>query len=395
MRRTLVVAALLAARTAAAQTVLVTEEFENTNFASRGWYDVSGGTLSTVEHIPGSAASYQCRFAPGATGCSGGGPGRHAFTATDSVYLSLHIKHSSSWVGSGKPYHPHMFHFMTDQNTAYVGPAYTRLTTYIEENQGYPQLVMQDGQNIAESKIGQNLIGVTEQRSVAGCNGVPVNIGYSSVDCYPSGAGTHMNGVAWKGPSAVFFSAAKTDWHLVEAFFKLNTISGGVGQPDGIVQYWRDGQLLIDHQNVILRTGQHPTMKFNQFLVAPYIGDGSPVDQTVWIDRLTVATGRPGSPAKDSGPPAKDAAVTKKDAGPLPSKDATASANESGPAQGDSGRGDAAPRDVAPRDSVQSGEAGRRLSEGCGCSARSGGAATNPGILIVAICLFLMRRRRS
>jgi hypothetical protein len=37
-------------------------------------------------------------------------------------------------------------------------------------------------------------------------------------------------------------------------------------------------------------------MKFNQFLLAPHIGDGSPVDQAFWIDELQVATGRPASP---------------------------------------------------------------------------------------------------
>src|SRR2546425_8913290 len=32
--------------------------------------------------------------------------------------------------------------------------------------------------------------------------------------------------------------------------------------------------------DVLLRTGAHPTMKFNQFMIAPYIGDGSPVDRS-------------------------------------------------------------------------------------------------------------------
>jgi hypothetical protein len=50
---------------------------------------------------------------------------------------------------------------------------------------------------------------------------------------------------------------------------------------------------LIDHGNIIMRTGSHPAMRFNQFLIAPYIGDGSPVDQTIWFDGLTVATNRP------------------------------------------------------------------------------------------------------
>ena len=34
-------------------------------------------------------------------------------------------------------------------------------------------------------------------------------------------------------------------------------------------------------------------MQFNQFLLTPYIGDGSPVDQYMWVDDLVVATSRP------------------------------------------------------------------------------------------------------
>jgi hypothetical protein len=237
VRWTTLLTAIVVSSVARAQTVFVTEPFENTSFASRGWYDTSGGRLSTTEHLPGSTASYECHFAAGATGCSGGTPGRLLFSATDSVYLSFHVKHSQSWVGSGHPYHPHMFYFLTDQNDAYVGPAYTHLTAYIEENQGYPQLAIQDGQNIDESKIGQNLIGVTESRSVAGCNGVASNIGADSVDCYIASGSTHWNGVVWKGTSPSTFDASKTSWHKVEAYFRLNSVSNGIGQADGIVQY--------------------------------------------------------------------------------------------------------------------------------------------------------------
>ena len=62
---------------------------------------------------------------------------------------------------------------------------------------------------------------------------------------------------------------------------------------NGIVRYWFDGRLVLEHTNVLFRTGAHPTMRFNQLLIAPYIGDGSPVDQTMWVDDLTVATARP------------------------------------------------------------------------------------------------------
>jgi hypothetical protein len=44
---------------------------------------------------------------------------------------------------------------------------------------------------------------------------------------------------------------------------------------------------------VQFRTGANPTLLFNQFLIAPYIGAGSPADQYLWVANLTVATGKP------------------------------------------------------------------------------------------------------
>jgi len=43
----------------------------------------------------------------------------------------------------------------------------------------------------------------------------------------------------------------------------------------------------------MLRTGARPTLSFAQFVIGPYIGVGSPVDQYMWIDNLTIATKHP------------------------------------------------------------------------------------------------------
>ena len=83
----------------------------------------------------------------------------------------------------------------------------------------------------------------------------------------------------------------KANWNFVEAYFQMNTVVNGVGQANGVMQYWFNGQLLIDRHDVLFRTAQHSTMRFNQFVIAPYIGDGSPVAQTMWVDDLVVATG--------------------------------------------------------------------------------------------------------
>jgi hypothetical protein len=239
----------------------------------------------------------------GSTKCVGGTPSRHLFQSTDSVYLSFYIKHSASWVGSGKPYHPHMFHFLTNLDPAYAGPAYTHLTAYVEELGGFPQLVVQDGKNIDETRVGVDLTNITENRAVAGCNGD--SDGHGSGECYQSGS-VHWNGKKWR-PNQTYFDNIpgspryKGDWHLVEAYFKLNTIVNGKGMKDGVLRYWYDGSVVLDLTNVVLRTGAHPTMQFNQFLVAPYIGDGSPVDQTFWIDNLMIATARPANPPPPPG----------------------------------------------------------------------------------------------
>lgn len=274
--------------------VLFQEPFEDTNYSSRGWYDTNGGLLSSTEHISGSTRSFECRFLQGSQKCSGGTPGRILFQETESVYMSYWIKHSTNWTGSNKPYHPHEFHLLTNQNDQGVGPSWTRLTAYIEDNEGIPLLAIQDGQNIDITKIGQNLVNVTETRSVAGCNGD--SDGYGAGDCYQCG-GEYCNGKSWK-TGQVYFSDTpgpyyKGDWHQVEALIKLNSIVNGKGIRDGVLRYWYDGQLIIDRNDVVLRTGQYPNMKFNQLLLSPYIGDGSPVDQTFWIDNLVVETGRP------------------------------------------------------------------------------------------------------
>jgi hypothetical protein len=277
-------------------TVLVQENFEDLGFGARGWYDSTGGTLSTAEKY-GGTRSLECRFAAGGTQCTGGTPGRHLFQETDSVYVAFYIKHSPNWAGSGRAYHPHMFLLLTNEDTAWTGPAYTHLTAYIEENGGFARLGIQDGRNIDESRVGQDLTNVTEQRAVAGCNGS--SDGYPG-DCYPMGS-VHWNGKMWRSGQAVFgdtvgTSTYKGNWHLVEAFVKLNTIAGGKGINDGVLRYWYDGAVVIDRTDVLLRTASHPGMKFNQFMIAPWIGDGSPVDQSFWIDTLTIATARPGSP---------------------------------------------------------------------------------------------------
>jgi uncharacterized protein YjdB len=278
-------------------TLLFQENFEDSNLASRGWYDNTGAVLSTTEHIAGSNSSAQYRFLAGATSPTSGGAQRHKFTPTNSFYLSYYVKYTANWVGSNHPYHPHEFQVMSTLDGDYDGPSNGYMVLYIEQsyqNGGRPRLGMQDNKSVNSSygPLPYNLVGVTETRSTGGCNGIAES--NMLWECYDAG-GYWYNLKQQLGP--VVFQpnpgpGYKSDWNFVEAYFQLNTIVNGIGQADGVMQYWFNGTLIIDRHDILYRTGAHPTLQFNQFLIAPYIGDGSPVDQSMFIDNLRVATSR-------------------------------------------------------------------------------------------------------
>jgi len=107
--------------------------------------------------------------------------------------------------------------------------------------------------DVDQLSVGRNLTAVTEERGVAGCNGS--SDGYRD-NCYLAG-GVHVNEKKWIAPARYFGDTPgpsfKNDWHFVEAYFELNSIREGKGVNDGIVQYWLDGQPVIDRRDVLPR----------------------------------------------------------------------------------------------------------------------------------------------
>jgi hypothetical protein len=299
LRRATVFGLLLLPTLGFGQTILFTEDFENTNLAAKGWYDNVNQTFSTVERVPGSNRSLEYRWTPGGTQPTSGGALRRAFSPSTTLYVSYWVKYSSNYVGTGLTYGPHEFYVLTTAEPAFSGLAFTTLTFYIQQvagsNGGVPQLVIQDGKMVDTTRINVNLIPVTENRAVAGCNGVGNTGGvtvsgvFGGSDCYSVGGGTYWNSYMWNSPAVRF---AQNTWQHVEVYAQLNSVVGGIGQTDGVLKYWLDGALVIDQNRVIFRTGANPSMAFNQFVMGPYMG-GSPVDQRFWIDNLTVATSRP------------------------------------------------------------------------------------------------------
>src|SRR5438445_8313457 len=277
---------------------LLQEGFDNANLAARGWYDGNPATISATEYHTGGG-SLEARFLAGATNPSWG-TFRHLFTPSPTLYVSFWVKYSTNWIGSGKLYHPHEFMILSDLDGDWDGLSNDYLTAYIEQvyqNGGVPHLALQDNKsiNLGYGTPPTNLVGVTENRSVSGCNGIAEFAGVDAWSCF--------NGPPWYNNKE--FHAAdvafqpnpgpgyKANWNHVEAYFQMNSMVGGVGQTDGILRYWFNGVLVIERTNVLFRTGAHATLQFKQIVVAPYIGDGSPVDQTVWYDELTVATNKP------------------------------------------------------------------------------------------------------
>jgi hypothetical protein len=277
--------------------VFFQENFEDGSLASRGWYDNTSVQLSTAEHIAGSNSSAQYHFLAGATSPTSGGAQRHKFTPSNSFYVSYYVKYSTNWVGSGQLYHPHEFYALSTLDGDYDGPSENFLDVYLEQNYqngGRPRVAIQDNKSVNYSygALPNNLTAVTESRSTGGCNGmVETNI---TSECFDFGTYWY-NDKQLTGP-VVFQpnpgAGYKNNWNFVEAYFQLNTIVNGIGQADGVVQYWFNGTLIIDRHDILYRTGAHPTLQFSQFLIAPYIGDGSPVDQSMFVDNLRVAPAR-------------------------------------------------------------------------------------------------------
>jgi uncharacterized protein YjdB len=279
-------------------TVLFQEAFEDTAFASRGWYDNTSPVTTTAQHTTGSTRALELHYTPGATTPVSGGSARHLFTATPTVYISYWVKYSDNWVGSSRLYHPHEFLIMSDLDGDWDGPSTAWLVAYVEQNYqngGIPRLQLQDSKaiNLSYGTPPINLLGITENRSTCGCNGVVEPNVVTSCFSFPPWYNDKeliASGVSFQPTAGPGY---KGNWNHVEAYFAINSIAGGIGQADGMAQYWFNGTLVIDRHDILFRTGARPSINFHQFLIAPYIGDGSPVDQYMWVDDLTVATAKP------------------------------------------------------------------------------------------------------
>jgi hypothetical protein len=268
---------------------LFTESFDNSAISSRGWFDGSAIVIDTSVKY-GGGGSVKWTWSQGATNPTGTQTIRHDFTATDSLYVSFYWRFNSDWgAGSGLSYHPHIIYVLSDADNHWGSLASNVLDTYIEAEGLVPIIHLQDAANINTSPTPPwtNTMG-TENRAIAGCNGDTVGADASDdTICYQSGG--WLNGKYWKGSS----NFQKSVWHHNEVYLKMNSVSNGIGQTDGIMQVRVDGVLVINKSNIIYRTNQHPDLKWRTLVLAPYIGVNAPQNETMWMDELTVGTDDP------------------------------------------------------------------------------------------------------
>ncbi|MBI4663946.1 MAG: hypothetical protein HY735_34540 [Verrucomicrobia bacterium] len=252
--------AMAAELTEQAPPVLFGESFDDPQLLARGWYDGSKFTISELRPYAGKGC-IEYSWKSGTTNPYNSSGIRHLFDPSDRVFLRFHIRLSKGWGWTGRPYHPHLTHFMTTENGKFHGPAASHLTVYIEPCNGKLRLAAQDIQNKDQPH------GLTQG---------PLRGGY--------------NGQFYDSEQVLFDDE---DWHCVEAMFQLNSLDLKADRPnaDGIVRGWFDGKLVISRSDVVLRSTDFPKMKFNQFLLTPYFGPGLlPHEQTLWIDELAVGT---------------------------------------------------------------------------------------------------------
>jgi len=239
---------------------LFREGFEDSKLLERGWYDGSVFLISEEAKVGTGAIEFAWKEKTTNPNSSSGV--RRLFEPSESVYLRFYLRLSKNWGWTGRNYHPHLTHFMTTENGKFDGPAATHLTVYIEPQEGRLRLAAQDIQN---------------KDAPHGLTQGPLRAGY--------------NGQMFDSDEVMF----KDDqWHLVEAEFRLNSIEAGKAKTNGVARGWVDGKLVVDRNDIVLRSMDFPKMKFNQFLLTPYFGPGLlPHAQTLWIDELVVGTERP------------------------------------------------------------------------------------------------------
>ncbi|MCU7918814.1 MAG: polysaccharide lyase [Candidatus Thiodiazotropha sp. (ex Epidulcina cf. delphinae)] len=84
------------------------------------------------------------------------------------------------------------------------------------------------------------------------------------------------------------------NWYKIEIHLKMNSFTGAIPNPDGIIRLWVDGTLVTEYTDAILRGPSFSTIKFKRFLFGPnYPPSGPPQGQDTYWDDILITKGYP------------------------------------------------------------------------------------------------------
>ena len=271
---------------------IFSESFETSINNNRGWID---GSMTDIVSGGQSGNALRWTWNSGATQPTGSNTVRHDLGADyQQLFIRYYVQFDPAWRGSEQTYHPHYLQILSNQDFAadpYGPTANNYLALYLEAlsdlSSPYnirPNFGFQDEKRVNTS-FGTppvDLRAITENRSTAYCNqplpssawvgGCYADTTYYSADIITSATGTISKGA----------------WHQIDTWIKMNSIVSGIGQQDGVAQIWVDGVLVTDQHNVQFKTNQNPALAFRELILAPWIGVGAPITETMYIDELTV-----------------------------------------------------------------------------------------------------------
>lgn len=271
-------------------TLLFSESFEDNTWSARGWYD---GTNSTGTESGGySGNGLKWEWASAATNPTGFSTIRSYLSqATDEFLVEYYVKYDSGWQGSGAAYHPHLIHIISSEDTEYQGFSASNSSLYIESTvntsspyTNFPVIAHQDLLRAVSDT--NDLTGTTETRSANNCDTPYALTGASIGTCYASGDNWYSAN-NWISQSV---SIPNNEWAKITAYVKMNSFTSGVGNFDGIMRLWVNDNLAIDSETVLYAAGAYEGSTWDKIALAPWIGDGSPITQTMWLDELSIWT---------------------------------------------------------------------------------------------------------
>ena len=202
-----------------------------------------------------------------------------------------------NWRGSGGNWHPHIFNLLSVDDGEWQGPALAHSCVYFEwlaettpPYDTYMLFAHQDARRVNKNhgSLPNDLTSITENRSSNNCNTPWAWNGYTHGTCYAYTNDFHYSS---SGATATTGAMPKGQWFRVWYYVKNNTFTSGVANKDGILRMWMNDTLTYESTATIFTAGAFAYSAWDKFLLAPYIEQGSPINQYCYVRNLKIYDG--------------------------------------------------------------------------------------------------------